>query len=236
MRTRIVLRAFSLTALSLGLAAQANATPILHLSSSAGGDVTIVDGGAGDSSAADGVVSFNGALAGWNINLTNGFSKPVFGSATEPLLDISSANFSSVGGPQTLDIWFTDTDFAPIGDAHVLASIGGTSYGTVSYNTYFDAGNNAFGTTTLLTSIGPSSQFAFSADAGSALSATPNPYSLTMFVRIFHDGSRPYQMTSFDATVKVPEPSSLLLVGAGLLALGLVARKRRFGLAPAALV
>jgi len=68
-----------LTVLTLGLAAQAHAIPQLRLQSSAGADATIADGdvtGAEvDLHAADGVILFSGAIAGWSLNITSGFCK-----------------------------------------------------------------------------------------------------------------------------------------------------------------
>src|SRR5262245_38290472 len=126
-----------LVALALGLASQAHAIPTLRLQSSAGGDVTIADG---DSSGAEidlspqsGVILFSGAIAGWNLNITSGFSKPFLGSEIEPWLDLNSANFSSLEGG-VLNLWLTDTDFGPHSNAaHVLAAIGGTTFGTVTF-------------------------------------------------------------------------------------------------------
>ena len=221
---RIATVRFLITAaLLFGVLGNAYAIPMLRLTTSAGGDVTVKDGDVTDQMAANGVVLFNGSLAGWAINITTGLSKPAVGSATAPLLDLNSVNLSS-SSTGSIDIWLTDTDFTALPSATaVLAAIGGTTSGTVSYQTFFDSSNTPFGTASLLTSSGPLAPPAFSSNKYGTLSST-DPFSLTLLVSITHDAA--YELSSFDATVKVPEPDTVLLLAIGSLALVLAARRR----------
>jgi hypothetical protein len=208
-------------ALTLGVATQAHAIPQLRLQSSAGANISVTDGGLGDVNSDAGAVTFMGPLAGWNMNITSGLSLPFLGSTLQPELDLFSLNATSSAGG-TLNVWLTDTDFGPHSNAaHVLAAIGGTTGGSVTFRTFFDTTNTAFGQQHEITSQS-FSPTAFSGEmAGELTSAMP--YSLTLLVTIVHTGQ---QLTSFDAIVKVPEPSSLLLIGAGLLGLGFTLRRR----------
>jgi hypothetical protein len=215
---RTTLRVIVALGLSLGVLAQANAVPQLRLIS--GADVVTVS-----DADADGVVSYNGGVGSWAMNVTYGFSKPLLGNSSMPYLDLFSANMSSAGGASVLTLLLTDTGFDPISTSNVIAAIGGTTAGTVSYKAYADASNTAFGLGTLLASVDSTTGPEFSGASGATLSMA-NPFSLTLLVTIAHDGSRPWQMTSLDASVQVPEPSSLLLIGAGLLAIAFVARRR----------
>src|SRR5688572_11527212 len=91
-------RCFFTLVLALG-AAQAHAIPQLRLTTNTGATVTVTDGGAGDSSATDGLVVFMGALGDWNVNVTTGISRPIIGSELVPMLDLNSLNVTSNSGP-----------------------------------------------------------------------------------------------------------------------------------------
>jgi hypothetical protein len=224
-----VARVIFAVGISLGMIASVNATPMLKLTSGAS-EVLVSDGGAGDSSGAgDGIVAFNGALGNWTLNVATGISKPALGSADTPELDLNSVNLSSAGAASTVNIWLTDTDFSAKSSlVGMVAAIGGTTSGQISYRTFYDAGNTAFGTANELTNVGPLSDAAFSSLVTSAFSSVTK-YSLTLLVSITHAASTTSRVSSFDAFVRVPEPSSLLLFGAGLLALVYVVRRQSAG-------
>ena len=225
MRARILLQTATALALVFGVLAQANAVPMLRLTTSTGATATVIDGGANDSSSLDGLVLFNGPLGNWTINVTTGLSKPALGSDLVPILDLVSFNMTSSGPAGTIWLEFTETGFASQpNSAHVGTAIGGTTTGNVTFRTFFDAANLAFGQGTELTSASYNDS-AFSGTGWNSLESS-DPYSLTLLVGITHDG-RPWQMTSFDANIQVPEPASLLLVGTGLLAMALFLGRRR---------
>ena len=225
MRTPLI-RTLLASALALGVATSAHALPILRLTTSGGATQTLADGDAADVNTTAGAVTFVSLLdAQWIVNVTTGLSKPLLGSPGAPELDLNSVNVSSAGGGW-LDIELTDTGFTAQDAAYALASLGGTTSGSVSYKTYFDTSNTAFGQATELTSfsaLGP----AF-ANTSSNILSSAGLYSLTLVVRISHTGQ---QASSFDAAIKVPEPGTLFLLGAGCLAL--VPLMRRRGLRPA---
>lgn len=199
----------------------ANASLILRLDdlSTAGVDVEIVDGAGGDWAPGLGWVAHIGTAGSWAFNLTGGLGNGVssiFG------IDLGSISASSPAGG-TLRISLTETDLSlgagsPIS---VASLIGGTTQGTVTYNSWLDDGNLPFGMGSLLFS-GSAGPGAFSA-AGSTTVSMANPFSLTLQVDITHVGMK---ATSFDFAAQIPEPSTVALLGIGLLGLAVASRRK----------
>jgi hypothetical protein len=162
--------------------------------------VVVADQGPDDLDPLVGVVNYQGPIGPmWVVTVTTAVSKPVIGSAGAPQMDLRCLDISAGAG--TISIELTDTDFTGNGD--FLASIGGTTEGSVSFATWTDAGNAPFGKTTPMTSQGPFLPISYGENAMTTVS-TPAPYSITLQVDVTHIGPA---LSGFDAFIAVtPEP------------------------------
>ena len=88
-KSKLAVALFAVTAL-VG-AQSAYATMQLTLSASTGGSVTVLDGGAGDSNPAAGVITFIGVIGVWTINVSTGTAPPRAVTFTSRPLQVRTA-------------------------------------------------------------------------------------------------------------------------------------------------
>lgn len=204
----------------------AAAVPTMRLSAGAT-VITIADGGALDSNAAVGAVTYIGAVGPiWTINVDTGLSKPLLGSASYPHMDINYSILSVGGGVMTIE--WSDDNFNLPGAHGYDADIGGTGSGNpgtvAQYDTYIDLTNTLFGTPVQMTALGPFGPGAFSG-ATSGPGVGDNAFSLTEIVTVTH---RVAGSSSGNAELTVPDGGTTVAL-LGLSLLGLFGAQRKLG-------
>jgi len=176
-------------------------------------------------------LQFSGSVGGWNVQSTTGTTNPVLN--LPELMDMTNTSVSTNGAaPITLLLTLTGLT-GPLGNQLFINSIGGTSTGNVamSINVWLSQANTAFcasgscGTDVLSQSFnltGVGTLFG-NKTSGTALTGS-GPYSLTLAITI--DGHGSAADVTFDDNLSIPEPATLSVLGAGLLALGTGLRKK----------
>lgn len=192
--------------------------------------IDIADGSGSDLSSTTGIVVYSGAVGNFGVNITTGITKPVVGSAGSPQLDLNDISITTTESG-TLTIWFSETDFSfASSSAQFITSVGGTSDGTTSFQTYFDNNNALFGTTSSVGSLG--AYVAGQADdpfsgVTNGIGSTDGSYSITAKATITHNASG--ENTSFNMNVNVvPEPVSSVLFIVGGATLGFRSFRKKF--------
>lgn len=213
-------------ALLLGAMPAAHAVPTLSLQVDGGPAYVCADGAACDTNSLAGIVSVNQALGDFVVNMTSGLSKPLLVGG-DPLMDLNTLNVQ-VSGAHTLLITFSDNNFDIHGGVFKMDFGGALSGAGASFehSAYYDADNALFAQDTLIGQVGPLGPGGFGGVVGYGFSPDA-PYSVTQVLSLRTAGG--FTTFSGDFEVNVPEPTTLALLGLGLLGFAAVRRRRSAG-------
>ena len=215
--------------LALGFCTSAKAAATVTISDGINPLIVVSDNGAGDVMSSLGAVYVRTNVGVWYLSISSAITKPLFGSSTQPVMDLLVQANSSAGG--SLTFTFSDSNFGPLPPGSQLTAkadghlVDGGAPATLTYDVYGDSGNVLGATTSHITTIGPTVMPLYSIATGSV--SLSNPFSLTQIIQFSTAGATGFSADGSFSVQPVPEPGFLGLGCLGLVVGGLRILRRK---------
>lgn len=188
----------------LGAAQEANASFQLRLEQAGCAPVTITDNGPGDSHPTVGAITFIGPYCTFDVNTTNGVSKPVVGNgSSQAEMDLNSLNVSSsTGGALEITLADTGYTFPSVNPLSLENLVGGTLDGAAGSSVTFQSWASA-------SNLSPLAGFPTVIPAGSVTGGPLGPFGPGVYdatvTTSFNRGAGPYSVFT-QATIVLNGP------------------------------
>ena len=195
-----------------------------------GVEFVILDNSAADMDPTVGAISFLSALSGsvgvFDIQINTGLTKPLLGNSLDRVVLKLTDTTVTTGVGGTLEVRLTDTDFVlstSFPTVDWTSDVGGVIFGgSLDAWQFVDLDNNEFGTTgpnVIALHHDPLGPGAFSDTLSTTFAYAGGLFSVTEVVRLTLGPTAGASFALTSSTVINPEPTTLLLLGTGLVGL-----------------
>ena len=173
----------------------AYALPQMKITADGAAPLIIFDNDASDAAAADGSISFTGAIGVFDLSVDVGLTKPFIGTETMPTLEVTALASTSTAGTHTIVIEFSDIDFVNTVPLRMNVDVTANPDQSAGISVWRDNSNAYFAQTSFEYDSGLQT-IPIGIDDDTFLINTSGDYSLTTVITLINEGAGTSFLTS----------------------------------------